>query len=101
MRCCTCASGCAASTTNSRKDETNEEKEMDLHCARGDRRNDPVHVPRRRSGESAVELAAAVAVQRAADHVLAGHWTARAVPDSRRRLRTSWRPPRYAAAADC
>src|SRR5947208_3307825 len=81
MRCCSCANGCEVSTTNLGEGGTEDEKAMDLDGSAGDRRDDLIRVHWRRAGDASLELAAAAAVRLAANYVLAGAWTAAALPD--------------------
>src|SRR6266700_1188581 len=90
MRCCICASGCEASTTNLSEGGTEHEKEMDLDCSASDFGDGIVHRHRRRNCDALVELVAARIVRMAANHLLAGAGTAASLPDSVRRPWCSW-----------
>src|SRR5690349_25023332 len=59
---------------------------MDLDGAAGDSRDGGVHHHWRRDRDATVELAAAAAVRREPDYLLASAWTAASLPDSVRRV---------------
>src|SRR5918996_4976353 len=101
MRCCICASGCTASTTNSpRPDEgaEHEKKETAFHCTAGDPRDRGLHGPGRLHRPEPVELAHAGALRLAPGHLLAGARAADAVPDPVRWIQNA-RPRPFPVAA--
>src|ERR1700756_3526552 len=65
-------------------------EEIDFHCSAGDSGDAGLYRHRRRNCAASVELAAAVALRLAPDHLLASAWTSCAVPDP---LRRTWTPP--------
>ena len=89
MRCCVCASGCRASTTNLRKHEELKMRRRWIFLAPlAMLAVSAVRRRRRRSRAAVVELAAAVDLRLAPDYLLAGAWSPGAVPDPVRRIRT-------------
>src|SRR6266446_7489970 len=90
MRCCICASGYKAFTTNLRRGGTEHEKEMDLDGSAGDPGDAAVYRHWRRNSAALVELAAAAALRLAPDHLLASARDAGAMPHPLRRTWHSW-----------
>src|SRR5215469_4403138 len=95
MPCFIYASVCSACTTSSRGERRGfYETEMVLDYSSSNYRDSAISLRWRRSCDASVELAAAAAIRLADADILAGAWTAGALPDSFRRTRPSWRTRR-------